>query len=133
MRTWILPLTLLATACANAGGPPHVRPRNAERLASAQPAGPPVDCVDIIRIRNTRVLDDRTIDFEMTDGKVLRNTLPHQCPSLGFEESFSYSTSLSRLCSVDTITVLQQAGGIHRGASCGLGQFQPVTFPPGVR
>lgn len=88
-----------------------------------------MNCVHIQRIRSTRVLDDRTIDFELINGSTLRNTLPNSCPSLGFEEAFSYSTSLAQLCSVDIITVLHQGGGQRRGASCGLGPFQPVTFP----
>ncbi|BAV63922.1 hypothetical protein [Sphingobium cloacae] len=91
------------------------------------PAGDPVDCVQIVNIRNSDVRDDRTIDFVMNGGKVYRNTLPNSCPSLGFEKRFTYATSLSQLCSVDIITVLQGGGpGLMRGASCGLGQFQPM-------
>jgi hypothetical protein len=56
-----------------------------------------------------------------------RNTLPQSCPSLGFEERFGYATSLSELCSVDIITVLY-ATPVSRGASCGLGKFQPVEL-----
>jgi hypothetical protein len=128
MRRAILSLPLLALACT-ASNQERAPGRHAERIAAAQPVGPPIDCVDLVRIRSTHVLDDRTIDFEMTDGDTYRNVLPHSCPSLGFEEAFSYKTSLSRLCAVDFITVLDQAGGLHRGASCGLGKFQPVTFP----
>ncbi len=87
-------------------------------------------CVQLQNIRESRVIDDKTIDFIMRDGRVLRNTLPYACPTLGFEKAFSYSTSLSQLCSVDIITVIQQGGGIRRGASCGLGQFVPYTAPP---
>ena len=84
----------------------------------------PQDCVPINQIRATRVVDDRNIDFEMTGGGVLRNRLPHACSGLGFERRFSYRTSLSRLCSLDIINVLDSNG--HRGASCGLGRFVPV-------
>jgi hypothetical protein len=80
-------------------------------------------------IRETKVVDDRTIDFVMRGGDIYRNTLPNSCPQLGFERAFSYSTSISQLCSVDIITVLQQAGGIRRGASCGLGKFTPIEKP----
>jgi hypothetical protein len=38
---------------------------------------------------------------------------------------------LSQLCSTDIITVLMMGGpGLMRGASCGLGKFQPVTGVP---
>lgn len=90
------------------------------------PAGKPVDCIQIAQIRNTQVRDDRTIDFIMNGNKVYRNTLPNSCPSLGFERRFMYTTSLSQLCSVDIITVLFNSPNLSRGASCGLGQFQPM-------
>ncbi|MFC3441349.1 hypothetical protein ACFOKF_09115 [Sphingobium rhizovicinum] len=92
--------------------------------------GDPVDCVQIRSIQSTNVRDDRTIDFVMNGRKIYRNTLPNNCPSLGFEKRFSYRTSLSQLCSVDIITVLQNIGpGLQPGASCGLGKFQPMEKP----
>ncbi len=94
----------------------------------ATPAGKPVDCVRTIDIQQTRVRDDSTIDFYMRGGKVYRNRLSGgACPGLGFEERFLYKTSVGQLCSVDTITVLQ-GPGLTRGATCGLGQFEPVTI-----
>ncbi len=92
-------------------------------------AGASQDCVSLQNIREARVIDDRTIDFILRDGKTLRNTLPYACPSLGFEKAFSYATSLSQLCSVDTIRVIQQGGGPRVGASCGLGRFTPLPPP----
>jgi hypothetical protein len=104
--------------------------RKAEAIAAAKPAGAPVDCVSLSQISETRVRNDQIIDFYMRGGKVYRNTLPNSCPQLGFEESFSYKTSPSQLCSSDIITVLQHMGGLRQGASCGLGTFQPVTGVP---
>ena len=74
-----------------------------------------------------RVIDDRTIDFHLRDGSVIRNALPNSCPSLGFEKAFTYSTSLSQLCSTDIITVIHTGGGPRTGASCGLGKFAAAT------
>ena len=91
------------------------------------PSGKAVNCVQLTSIRNTEVRDDRTIDFIMNGNKVYRNILPNRCPSLGFEKRFMYKTSLSQLCSVDIITVLYNSPGLMRGASCGLGQFQPMA------
>jgi hypothetical protein len=100
-------------------------PRDA--IPNATPIGKPVSCVPSYQIRETRVHGDSTIDFVMNGGKVYRNTLPNSCPSLGFEERFLYKTSISQLCSVDVITVLQSPG-LSRGATCGLGMFQPVEL-----
>ena len=118
MRLLPIALALLATA-ATAADRRHV--------PAAAPAGEPRSCIDLSRIRETRVRDDATIDFVMRDRRVYRNVLPSACPSLGFEERFAYETSLGQLCSTDVITVLY-ASGPMRGASCGLGRFQPVTL-----
>lgn len=95
-------------------------------VPAATPVGAPVNCISL-PIRESRVRDDRTIDF-FARGKVYRNMLPYSCPGLGTERAFGYATSQSQLCSVDIIDVRQRAGGsLMRGASCGLGTFQPVT------
>lgn len=99
------------------------------RWQQARATGEPVSCVPLRQIRQTQVRDDRTIDFEMTGGQVYRNVLPHECNGLGFEEAFSYSTSLSQLCSTDIITVIPRGGAGIPGPSCGLGKFQPIEYP----
>lgn len=117
-----LPLMLLA---APAAAESRTERRAAEK-ASRVPDGEPRDCLQLSQIRESRVLDDQTIDFILNNGQVFRNELPFRCPQLGFEEAFSYRTSITQLCSVDIITVIQRGGGIQRGASCGLGRFQPM-------
>ena len=126
MRTIaILGCALLIAGC-NAGTNASVDPA---QTADARPVGPPQDCVRISRIRSTHVRDDRTIDFVLSGGETYRNVLPNACPGLGFERSFSYGSSLSRLCSVDIITVVNTSGGPSRGAGCGLGSFQRIDTP----
>lgn len=118
-----LALAMGATAAADA------KPSKTD-WKNVTPAGAAEDCVSITAIRNTRVRDDRTIDFYMSGRKVYRNTLPQSCPGLGSDRAFSYETSLSRLCSLDIITVLRASSPVPRGASCGLGKFQPVNGAP---
>ncbi len=118
MRNTVLLLAVIAAAA----------PASDRRsVPTATPVGKPVSCIPLAQIRQSLVRDDRTIDFVMTGKHVYRNTLPNACPSLGFEQRFSYATSLSQLCSTDIITVLYSAP-IGRGPSCGLGEFQPVTL-----
>lgn len=118
----LLPAALLGlAACADKP------PRNAQTMI---PAGDPVQCLQISQIRNTRVIDDQTVDFILRNGTVMRNTLPNRCPGLGFERAFSYRTSIPQLCNVDIITVFVQGGGPQIGASCGLGMFVPVKPAP---
>lgn len=100
-------------------------------VPAATVIGEPVSCIQTSRIQTTRVHDDRTIDFHMAGGTVYRNTLPNRCPSLGFEERFSYATTSGQLCDVDVITVLDSDG--QRGAGCGLGKFVPVQLESDAR
>lgn len=120
VRSLLAVSALLAlAACTQAPSPKTARPMVA--------VGEPVNCLSINRIRETRVIDDRTIDFRTSNGQIYRNTLPNSCPGLNMERSFTYRTSQSQLCNVDIITVLHTGGGgPYRGASCGLGQFVPV-------
>jgi hypothetical protein len=101
--------------------------RDARRIPEAIPDGKAVSCISLTSISASHVRSDDVIDFEMHGGKVYRNTLPQSCPSLGFEEHFSYETSLSQLCSTDIINVFTTNPPM-RGPSCGLGEFQPVKL-----
>jgi hypothetical protein len=95
--------------------------------APVRAVGEPVNCVSLTSIRSTNVVDNSTIDFKMAGGKTYRNSLPHSCPGLKFEDRFSYRTSQSRLCNVDIVRVLHDYGGrLTEGVGCGLGKFQPV-------
>ncbi len=95
----------------------------------ARVVGEAVSCLSTSRIRSTRVHDDRTIDFEVTGGKMYRNTLPRRCPRLGFERSISYDVRGGQLCSPGIIYPIETIGGeIERGAGCGLGKFVPVEL-----
>ncbi len=114
----------LATAAVSGSS---ISERRAKALAAYTPVGEAKSCISLSSIRSTRVIDNNTIDFKTAGGKVYRNTLPYSCPSLGFEQRFSYRTSTNQLCSVDTIHVLQSFGGrLEEGAGCGLGKFQPM-------
>ena len=117
---------LLMAGCMTASGLTPRQEANQWALAHATPVGEPENCIQISRLRNSVGRDDRTIDFNLIDGRVMRNRLPQACPGLAFEDRFLYRTSLDRLCSVDTITILHSGGG--RGATCGLGSFQEVEI-----
>lgn len=95
--------------------------------AQVRAVGQPKSCVNLRNIRSTKIIDSRTIEFKMAGGKTYRNTMPYSCPSLKFEERFSYRTSQNSLCNVDIIHVLHNyGGGLQQGAGCGLGKFQQV-------
>ncbi len=81
-------------------------------------------CLDADHIDHTAVLDDQTVLFYMRGGKIWKNTLQRQCPSLKFERAFSEDIRGDEVCSNrQMIQVLQT------GASCSLGAFTPYTPP----
>ena len=120
MRTAFLAITFLAIAGPAAAGDRHAVP-------VAEPAGKAVDCIPIRSIRRSLVRSDRIVDFDLGARRYYRVTLRSACPRLGFEQSFTYATTLGQLCSTDIITVLEQST-LARGASCGLAPFQPVML-----
>lgn len=102
---------------------------HSDDLPAVRVVGEAQSCIPIVSIQESRVRDDWTIDFRTGGSRWYRNTLPHRCSGLGSEEAFSYSTSLSQLCSTDIIRVLNQSGGGPRElGSCGLGEFVPVEM-----
>lgn len=88
----------------------------------------PQDCVIVSRIDQTDAVDDQNIIFRMRGKQVFRNHLPRRCPGLERENRISYRTTNGRLCSIDTITVLEQWGvGFRDGFTCRLGEFVPLS------
>ena len=88
----------------------------------------PVRCVDTIRIRDVDVVDNQNLLFYMVNGTIYHNRLAQRCPGLRENKAFMYSIPMHQLCNIDLITVLENHGfRFRRGASCGLGDFVPVT------
>lgn len=118
----LAPLTL--TACT--------QERPTERPAPEPPAtvvGEAQSCIPLTQIRQTRVRNDWTIDFEGTGGRVWRNALTSRCPGLNINDAITYKTSLTQLCNTDIVYVLETIGGRpQRGAACNLGDFVPVKL-----
>ncbi|MCF7981053.1 MAG: hypothetical protein K9K86_03640 [Pseudomonadales bacterium] len=84
-------------------------------------------CISLSRIKSVDVLDNQRIVFHMQGDKDFINVLPHRCPGLRKNQPFMYRTSLSELCDLDIITVLDSGGfGLRPLGSCGLGRFKPM-------
>lgn len=123
-----LPAALLAAATLALLAAPLAAQSRAQRdrLAAWVPDGKPIECLTGSQIDQTRVLDNRTIDFILRNGQVFRNMLPNSCPGLGVAQAFQYDTQTPQVCNVDVIRVFQQGPGPRFGASCPLGMFQPM-------
>jgi len=87
-----------------------------------------LNCINIKRMRNTKVVDDLRILFYMRGGSDYVNILPRQCRGLSREGRFSYRVSANTLCKQDSIRILRYgATGLEEGISCRLGSFHEVT------
>lgn len=129
MKTTNAIAAILAVAGLSACAKSDTQSASRPVAPAAQVVGEPVTCLQLTSFRSTQIRDDRTIDFMGTGDKVWRNTLPNTCPGLKAADTFTYETSLSQLCNVDIIYVLNNFGGnLQRGAGCGLGQFVPVKL-----
>jgi hypothetical protein len=87
----------------------------------------PERCISTNRIRETEVIDDRTILFYLRGRQTYVNMLEHNCAGLENAGRFIMETRGGRLCSVDTVTVLLLAGARGMpGMTCFLGDFYPI-------
>jgi hypothetical protein len=121
-------LTIATAALVLAAAPGTAGQRDRDKVPAATALGKPVNCLRLTDIRESRVRSDGVIDFYTRSGKVYRNHLDGgSCPGLGFEKRYLHKTVAAELCSYDTITVLQSPD-VTRGASCGLGSFEPVQL-----
>jgi hypothetical protein len=88
--------------------------------ASLSPALARATCLSVRQIRDTRVRDVSTIDFQMRDRRVFRNTLAAPCNQLRFS-AFGYHARSGQICD-------RQAIRLAQGGTCILGNF--TLLPP---
>ena len=80
-------------------------------------------CLNVTEIQNTQAVDRRTIIYKMRDGKVWRNTLPVDCPTLvGFSAG-----GYSQVTHTDFICANSQMIKTQSGNVCRLGEFTRVN------
>jgi hypothetical protein len=96
-------------------------------LSSSVPAAaqnaPGNVCLNATGIQNTQVLDRRTILYRMRDGKIWRNTLAADCPTLvGFSSGGFTQISHTNFICANTQLIRTQTGNV-----CRLGQFARVN------
>jgi hypothetical protein len=78
-------------------------------------------CLDVIRIKESLVLNDRCIIFETYGNAFYINYLPVKCPGLKISGGFSYETSNDKFCKQDIIRVINPSA--NPGSTCMIGEF----------
>lgn len=78
-------------------------------------------CLETVRIKETRIIDDQTVLFIMRSGELYLNRLPIKCIGLRIAGGFGYETSIAKLCKQDIVTTV--GPGSAPGNTCVLGEF----------
>lgn len=67
-------------------------------------------CIRLQNIKQTPVIDNKTILVEMRGKTYKRIDLLNRCSGLKIEGGFSYATSINQLCIQDSLRVLRSGG-----------------------
>lgn len=114
--------SLLIGGVAQAKGPD--REAELDRALRGRVAGEPVDCIDLHRVRSSRIINDTAIVYDA--GSVVYVNRPRN----GADQLDRHDTMVNRLygsnrlCSIDTVTMIEPVSGTFRGVVF-LGEFVP--------
>jgi hypothetical protein len=110
------------------GGVAALSLANAAAQDDEEESAEPLRCLSMNSIRSTVVVDDQRVLFFQARDQVFLNRLDRECLGLARSGTFAYKVQSgarhARLCSTDSITVVEATG---RGLNCGLGLFEPLT------
>jgi hypothetical protein len=121
----LLPILLLASACAAGGGPG--READLSRDLAGRSAGPAEDCVSASPGLALVARDDRTLVYDR--GRTIWvNRLAAACPGLDPMSRLIVETHGARYCRGDRIRALEPGLSIP-GPYCILGSFTPYRRP----
>jgi len=99
--------------------------RGAKELAKYNQTGEFKKCISYSLIKNTKVVDDNRIIFEMKHRKYMLNTLRSECRRLAYINNFAIAPFGNRVCGSDTINVIANGG-----PACMLGEFEILEKLP---
>lgn len=125
-------LICLCVGAALMAGPAAARPRLTpdEQLAKAldgRVAGKPVDCIDISRVDSSQIIEGQAILYR--DGRTIYVNRPRGgAQSLDDWDILLSKPFAGRLCSIDTVTLLDRSSGFTTGFVF-LGEFVPYRKP----
>ena len=122
-------ITAAVALCLTVLNVPSIAAEPGTAASDTPPDGETAEfCLQLIRIKSSKILDSRHILFIMADRRMYLNTFPLECSGLKPGDAYKFRTSLNRLCNQDVITKLTYGGqGFIPGVSCGLGMFEEVT------
>ncbi len=115
--------TLLLAAAPLQAAAPRDPEAALSRLLEGRQAGEPVDCINLRSIRSSRVIKGTAIVYD-AGGTLYVNRPRAGADSLDDRDALVLRTTLSRLCSIDTLQTFDTASGFYTG-NVFLGEFVP--------
>ena len=122
----LLPLvsvSLLLGAFAAQAAEPVDREAELSRALRGRVAGEPVDCIDLHRVRSSRIITDTAIIYD-AGGVVYVNRPRNGADELNQWDAMVTRTPTTRLCSVDVVSMVDQGTQTLTGVVF-LGDFVP--------
>lgn len=119
----LLPLLLLASACAAGGGAPSGGETGLERELAGRTAGEPRDCVSTSSGANLAARGRQTLVYQLGDALWV-NRLAAACPGLDEMSQIIIEVHGSRYCRGDHFRTRRPGESIP-GPICVLGSFTP--------
>ncbi len=124
----LLPLICGALILASAPAPAASRADPETRLArilEGRVAGPPVDCINLRRIRSSQIVDDTAIVYD-AGGTLYVNRPRAGRTSLDHSDILVTNLHSSELCSIDVVRLLDSSSRMQTGIVF-LGDFVPYS------
>ena len=120
-------LLSLAAASVLVGGAAQAKPADHEeelaRALAGRVAEAPVSCIDLHRVRSSRIITDTAILYDA--GSVIYVNRPDNgADSLDRRDTMVTRLPSTRLCNIDTVTMVDQGSHSFRGVVF-LGDFVP--------
>ncbi|HZF42873.1 MAG TPA: hypothetical protein VEZ48_05650 [Sphingomonadaceae bacterium] len=130
-KAWLLVPLLLAGCSAGVATEP-VRNARAEtrltQLLAGKVAVGTQSCISQRDATRQTVIDERTILFPVSPGRVYRNEIPGGCPGLESGSTLIRRTTGPSLCSGEIFQVREAGTGFSNGA-CSFGSFNEYRRP----
>ena len=120
-------IPLIAASLVVGGAAAQARPRGGEaqlaRALEGRVAGEPVDCIDLVRVRSSRVIPGVAIIYD-AGGVIYVNRPRSGADQLNHFDTLVTRTPSSRLCSVDVVHTMDLTTDTYTG-SVFLDEFVP--------
>lgn len=116
---------LLVTVPAQAASTQHPKAEaKLARLLEGRAAGAPVDCLNLLDIRSSRIMDRTAILYETIGGTLYLNRPEAGRESLNVGDVLVTDTHSHQLCDIDTVRLYDTTIGMQTGVVF-LGKFVP--------